>query len=134
MLRRWGVRRTLLVAIVAVILVGLGVGAFQPWTANHFQYALPGPRGLPFRITRGDRSYRAPGMCAGADWCADPSQGVSQCMTPAQLRRVNWWPVVQVGTMVTLAGPWYPIMEAGGFVFVKLRSDCYIVYVLEGGP
>lgn len=136
MLRNRRARWALMAGIIALALAGLSVGAFQPWTANHFGYALPGPRGLPSRIHHGSRDYHASGMCAGADWCQDDPS--STCLSSAQARQTGWWPLQQVGTLYTLAGPWYPITAIDGapgtLLFVRLNDDCYIVYELEGGP
>lgn len=130
--------RWALSAIVVLALLGLGAAAFQPWTANHFGYALPGPRGLPFRIHYGGRDFGTPGMCAGADWCQTPIMGDSNCRTPATIMSKGWWPLDQVGTLYTLFGPSYPILgihdATQTLLFVRLNTDCYIVYALEGGP
>lgn len=132
--RRWA----LAAGIVALALVGLGVAAFQPWTANHFSYALPGPRGLPFRIHYGGRDFSTPGMCAGADWCRTPVMGDSNCRSQAEIMGEGWWPLDQVGTMHTLFGPSYPIMSIHNatqmLLFVRLSGGCYIAYAPEGGP
>ena len=138
MLRNRGARWALAAGLVALVLAGLSVAAFQPWTANHFGYALPGPRGLPFRIHYGGRDFGTPGMCAGADLCRTATTGESNCRTQAALVAEGWWPLDQVGTMYTLFGPSYPILGIHNatqmLLFVHLYSDCYIVYSLEGGP
>lgn len=138
MLGKRGMRGALAAGIVVVVLAGLGVAAFQPWTANHFGYALPGPRGLPFRIHYGGRDFGTPGMCAGAGWCQTPIMGDSNCRTQAAITSKGWWPLDQVGTMYTLFGPSYPILGIHNatqlLLFVRLNAGCYIIYSLEGGP
>jgi hypothetical protein len=143
MVRRRGARWAIAGGIVALALVGLGVAAFQPWTANHFGYGLPGPRGLPYRIAYGGRDFSNPGMCAGADWCQHPTPpNAGNCRTQADLMGAGWWPLHQVGTVSTLVGPPYPYYSIGSsgaspgglLLFVRLTSDCYIGYALEGGP
>ncbi|MGH2516973.1 MAG: hypothetical protein ACRDHP_15075 [Ktedonobacterales bacterium] len=133
--RRW--RRLLVIEGIVTLLVAAGIVAFNPWTANHFGYALPGADGLPSRIHYGGRDYSAPGYCAGADWC----QGQPRtCWSAATMRSYHYWPLAQVGQILALFGRPYPIMNSAIFpgltstlVFVPTGS-CYVVYALEGGP
>ncbi len=130
--------------IVVVCVLGLGVVAFQPWTANHFGYALPGHDGLPYRISHGERSYATRQVCAGADWCRQYQSTYDvvppRCMTQADLSRMNMWPLTQTGWVPALLGPWYPIMTPAppygmsSVLIVPDGSDCYVVYSIEGGP
>ena len=68
-MRRWS--RYSARVIGALLAVGGLAGvllliALQPWTANHFGYALPGPRGLPYRLSYAGRDYSNAQTCAGA--------------------------------------------------------------------
>lgn len=56
-------------AIIALVMVPALAALLQPAMANHFGYALPGPRGQPYRLTYAGRSYANPCTCAGAGWC-----------------------------------------------------------------
>jgi hypothetical protein len=139
---RW-VRLGLALGILAVILGGLLWGAFQPWTANHFGYALPGKDGLPTYIFAQGRRYHSLQVCAGADWCQRDreQQGIPRCYTAADLQdRFHEWPLAQVDTMFTLFGAPQPILQrnAGdeGLTTPYIMADgpdCYVTYSLEGG-
>jgi hypothetical protein len=135
MLQRWWYLFALEAFLVVIAVAG--VVALNPWTANHFGYALLGTDGLPFRVHYGGRDYANPGYCAGADWC----QGQRRtCWSQAKLQSVSLWPLAEVGQIPALFGRSYPIMNAAipaGFtptlIFVPIGS-CYVVYALEGGP
>jgi hypothetical protein len=126
--------------IVAALLVAAGVwGAFQPWTANHFGYALPGKDGLPAYIYTSDRRYMSVQVCAGADWCQRERLQllIPRCYTQADLQALRLWPLVQVRTMLTLFGAPQPIYAAPNDTFGFVMADgpnCYVTYTLEGGP
>lgn len=127
---RWG----LWIALASAILAALGWALFQPWSANHFGYALPGKDRLPYRITYQGRSYSNPYECAGDTWC-NPTDKI--CSTKQQLIEQNVWPLKQVGTIPTLFGKSYPILappNAETFILVLDHDDCYLIYSLEGGP
>jgi hypothetical protein len=135
--RRWAVA---LGAAVVLALVALGVAAFQPWTANHFGYALPGPHGLPYRVHVLGRNYENLSQCAGAGWCAGVAPE-STCWSRAKLSQEGMWPLAQVGTIVTLFGQSRPVLSppipagmTSTLMFVPHTGDCYLVFVLEGGP
>jgi hypothetical protein len=111
----------------------------QPQVANHFGYALPGPRGLPYRLTYAGRYYANPQTCAGAGWCGDIE--TPQCTTSAWLRSYGYWPLQRVGTVVTLFGPFYPMLRSPTppgmttmALYIPISRDCYLAYSLEGGP
>lgn len=130
-------RRALLLAALVLLVILAGAVAFNPWTANHFGYALPGAEGLPFRIHYAGRDYSTPGYCAGADWCKGQQR---TCWTQEKLRAVSMWPLAEVSQVPALFARSYPIMSstisAGmthTLVFVPVGS-CYVVYELEGGP
>ncbi|HEX9069303.1 MAG TPA: hypothetical protein VF807_11085, partial [Ktedonobacterales bacterium] len=116
--------------------------AWQPWTANHFGYAVPGRDGLPTYVFENGRRYHTSQVCANADWCArDRSQqGIPRCDTQADLAARHEWPLTPADHMFTLfgapqtiyIGPWgrglpAPFIMADG-------PDCYVMYSLEGGP
>jgi hypothetical protein len=138
-------RRTVIIAVCALILVLAGTiwGALQPWSANHFGYALPGNDGLPAYIFANGRRYATLQVCAGADWCGQQraQQGIPRCYTQADLReQLRLWPLANVAEMFTLFGPPHPILAPAGdhgltvpFV-VADGADCYVIYGLEGGP
>ncbi|HEX6819939.1 MAG TPA: hypothetical protein VF120_16305 [Ktedonobacterales bacterium] len=134
-LRRWW--RLFVIEAIVVLVAVAGIVAFNPWTANHFGYALPGADGLPWRIHYGGRDYSANGYCAGADWCVGQPR---TCWSQAKLMSVNIWPLYEVGQIPVLFGHPYPIMNAAipaglttVLLFVPVGS-CYVVYALEGGP
>lgn len=130
--------RWILVSVSVVALAGIAVAvAFNPWTANHFGYALPGADGLPFRIHYNGRDYSSPGYCAGADWCRGQQR---TCWSEEKLRVVNMWPLATVGQVPALFARQYPILSpavpAGTtttLIFIPTGS-CYEVFALEGGP
>jgi hypothetical protein len=135
--------RWLLVAagLVAVVLLGAGVIAFQPRTANHFGYALPGTEGLPFRISYQGRYYVNLLTCAGASWCQGGTGARSLCVTKDELINDNRWPLTQVGSIPTLFGAGHPILVDPAYsgltqveVFVVNGSNCYVAYQLAGRP
>jgi hypothetical protein len=139
---RW-VRLGLALGILAVIVGGLMWGAFQPSTANHFGYALPGKDGLPTYIFARGRRYHSEQVCAGADWCASDreQQGIPRCYTQADLAgRLRAWPLVKFGDMFTLFGAAQAIFVPPGesgltMPFIMADGpDCYVTYSLEGGP
>ena len=55
-----------------IIIIVLGLWLRLPWLANHFGFALPGPGGLPYRISYAGRAYANTATCAHADWCQIP--------------------------------------------------------------
>lgn len=129
-------RALVLVALVSLVILA-GAVAFNPWTANHFGYALPGADGLPFRIHYNGRDYASTGYCAGADWCKGQQR---TCWTQERLMSVQMWPLAEVGQIPALFARPYPIMSSAipagmthTLVFVPAGS-CYVVYALEGGP
>ncbi|HEY7348519.1 MAG TPA: hypothetical protein VH599_09420 [Ktedonobacterales bacterium] len=123
------------IGLVGVILAALGWGAFQPWAANHFGYALPGPDRLPNRISYNGRYYGNPNECAGDTWC-QPSD--KSCATKQQLVELRLWPLKQVGVIPTLFGPPHPIFappDSGQtFLLVLDDANCYLIYGLMDGP
>jgi hypothetical protein len=136
-----GRRAALVIGAVALVLGGLVWGAFQPWTANHFMYALPGDDGLPSYIFEQGRRYHAVQVCAGADWCEQDrlQLGPPRCWRQSDLPRLSAWPLVKVGTMFTLFGAPRDIMSMAvrylttPYVIAD-GPDCYVLYGLEGGP
>ena len=127
----------ILIVVVLLLLAGLAWIAFQPWTANHFGYALPGQDRLPYRISYAGRDYSNLHECAGADWCQPASK---QCSSQQELIDQRRWPLAQVGSVPTLFGSSHPIWASsfGGQtvmeIYVLDRADCYLTYTIEGGP
>jgi hypothetical protein len=139
-------RRVLLglaAGILTLVLGGLIWGAFQPWTANHFGYALPGQGGLPSYIHARGRRYLSEQVCAGADWCSSDRAkfGLPRCYTQADLERFHILPLAMYGDMFTLFGAPQPIYVHTGDTLTVTAPfimadgpDCYVMYDLEGGP
>lgn len=135
--------RAWLIALAAalILLVGLGVVAFQPWSANHFNYALPGSGGLPYRISYNGRDYANNGMCAHATWCRNAPAAETACRSRQQLVDQNQWPLTQVSSIPTLFGPSHAVFAPpvpAGLTLMQLYAveadGCYISYTIEGGP
>ena len=134
---RWAIA---LGGAAVLVLVGLGMAAFQPRVANAFGYGLPGPHGLPHRVHVLGRDYQNASQCAGASWCAGVAPA-STCWSRAKLTSVGMWPLTQVGSIFTLLGPTHPVLAppipagmTSTLMFVPGNGDCYLVFALEGGP
>jgi hypothetical protein len=133
----WRARLGILFGVALVLLAGLAWGAFQPWTANHFGYALPGQDRLPYRISYAGRDYSNLHECAGADWCQPAS---NHCFLWQQVVDQSIGPLAQVGSVPTLFGSSDPIFapSTGGLTVMELyileRVGCYLIYTIEGGP
>lgn len=135
--------------VAPLILTGAIWTALQPWTANHFGYALPGKDGLPDRITYEGTPYFNRDLCAGASYCHPAS---AQRWTKADLDQRGIWPLKQVGSVFTLFGPAHPLLEpvddpsmAGEgtpyvsdlrpfLLFIPDDATAYFVYQRPGGP
>ena len=135
--------RRLVFVLVALLIVVAGVWvAFQPRVANHFSYALPGRDGLPTYIYAHGRRYQSLQVCAGDDWCERDrlQQLIPRCYTQADLQAMHMWPLAQVSSMLTLFGGPQPILSPqgeSGVMQAFVMSDgpnCYVNFVLEGGP
>jgi hypothetical protein len=116
-----------------VFLVGLAL----PRLANHYNFALPGANGLPYRVSFNNRTYINPSVCAGADWCKNEKP---VCLTREYLADSNQWPLKPVGEVPTLFGPAHSIMLPASYsnlaitgIFILYAADCYLAYGLEGG-
>ena len=136
-----GRRAALFTGIVLIVLGGLVLGALQPWTANHFMYALPGDDGLPSYIFEHGRLYQSIQVCAGADWCEQDrlQQDIPRCWRRSDLPRLNAWPLVKVGSMFTLFGAPRDIMSMATRYLttpyvIADGPDCFALYGLEGSP
>lgn len=116
-----------------------------PQLANHFGFALPGLKGLPYRVVYAGRAYSNTSTCAYADWCQSPSQDFSPdplCQKKEDIQRQGDWPLAQVGIVFTFIGLPYPLMmpqadvsrKISFGVYIGYSSDCYVPYTLEGGP
>ncbi|MFI9452555.1 hypothetical protein [Amycolatopsis sp. NPDC052450] len=143
-------RRGAMMSVPVLVLLGaLGGVAFIPKVANHFGYALPGAKGLPYRIHYNGRDYRSDVTCAGARWCEDertPEQRVKPyCVTQTALDRArgnSGTELAKVDDVFTLFGPARSVFTAGALppgetvttVIVEASVDCYLTYALMGGP
>lgn len=134
---------------VPVVLAALGGATFLPKVADRFGYALPGERGLPYRIHHNDRDYRNTLTCAGARWCEDGKTAEQRarpyCRPLSELRLGRDGhdaELVKVDEVFTLFGPSHPVFVTGvvppgttvTVVVVEASTDCYLVYKLMGGP
>lgn len=144
--------RTIVLTVLAVGtgLIG-GLIAFQPWTANHFGYALPLSRGLPCRVGVLGRHYDNNDQCRGMNvsawerWYAKQHHlnlaAGGSCISPAELRREGNWPLRTVAGISTLFGSSHGVMTAARVprgmtptvLFVQ-DGSCYRPYSLSGGP
>ncbi len=113
-----------------------------PWLANHFGFALPGDGGLPYRISYGGRDYANLYTCARAGWCPNTATG-SLCRNKEKVQQLDTWPLIQVGSVPTMIGSSYSLMVSQSSisskqtimaVYVEYKTDCYILYGIEGGP
>ncbi|WP_340688696.1 hypothetical protein LCL61_28280 [Amycolatopsis coloradensis] len=134
---------------VLLMLVVLGGAAFNSKVANHVGYALPGERGLPYRIHYNGRDYRSDVTCAAARWCEDdrnPEQRARPyCASRAELdlaKGHSGTRLVKIDEVFTLFGPSHPIFTAGALpsgetataVIVETAADCYLTYAPMGSP
>lgn len=139
MRRRW---RWWIAALVILALGGLAWGATQPWTADHFGYALAGRDGLPTYVFINGRRFHSSQVCAGAGWCqADAaSQGIPRCYSQADLSRFRAWPLERFGAMFTVIGVPHDLLRPVGRadptapIIIADGPSCYVMYELEGGP
>ena len=122
---------------VVVVLLAAGGFAFLPWTANHFGYALPGERGLPYRIHHAGRDYHSSATCAGAGWC---DNAPSPCVPLARFGG-DETSLTQVGEVSTLFGAPHAVFTARPVpegtpvrVLVQAGPGCFVGYALMGGP
>jgi len=139
------------ITLAAVTITGTLWVIDQPTVANHFGYALSGEKGLPYRLRYGQHSYISPMTCAGANWCEvekTPKERASPYCTPGTLVRQEikgsgLGPLVRAGHVTTLFGSPHEIYVIGnlspGQTTVDLyvesaRNDCYVDYILSGGP
>ena len=128
------------VALGLMLLLGflVGVLTFLPRLANHFGFALPIEHGLPYRVFYHDRAYSSnDNMCAGSGWC-NPQLS---CSSFSELKEKGYGPLSQIGTVHTLFGPVHPIVSGQmiqslppAIIWVSYSKDCYLAYVLMGGP
>ncbi len=129
------VRLSLWIGLAGVLVAALTWGALQPWAANYFGYALPGPDRLPHRISYGGRYYENPNQCAGDTWC-QPSD--TYCISTRQLKEQHLWPLRQVGSVPTLFGEAHPILappnNERSFLLVLAEDNCYLAYTITTGP
>src|SRR5882762_9691692 len=87
-----------------------------PWVANHFSFALPRQKGLPYRISYNGRDYDTIASCAYAHWCERENlvykrnRDKELCMKVSDIKQSKEWTLTQVSTLWTLAGSSHPIM------------------------
>ncbi|MFI0802340.1 hypothetical protein [Amycolatopsis lurida] len=143
-------RRVVILSIAVLVVLGALCGAaFIPKVANHFGYALPGEKGLPYQVKYNGRDYRSHMTCAGAQWCEDektPEQRTRPYCTPRAglgLEKGNGGTgMVKVDDVFTMFGPSHPVFTVGALpqggtvtgVVVEASKDCYLTYDLVGGP
>jgi len=148
--RRRDRRRVVMASIAVLVVLGALCGAvFTPKVANHFGYALPGERGLPYQVHYNGRDYRTTLTCAGAQWCEDdktPEQRMAPYCTPGvELglgEGIDDTGLVKVDDVFTLFGPARPVFTIGvvpqektvATLVVGAADDCYLTYALAGGP
>jgi hypothetical protein len=118
-----------------------------PMMANQFGYALPGEKGLPYRISHNNRDYHSAMTCAGASWCRTGQTAQEKAKgfcTPGDairkdLSRRNRQ-LTRTGEVYTLFGPAREIFAGSNSVlpltlYVEAeQNDCYVEYGLMGGP
>lgn len=125
---------TLVLALVALFVVfGL------PLLANWNGFALPGERGLPYRIRINGQEYDNPSTCARRSWCGDKPNYVPM----EEITRRGHTPLVRVGSVSTLFGPEHAIFiptnppdilgQSGWIVYVQ-DGDRYLAFFRGGGP
>lgn len=142
-------RRIIIATITSGLVFGMAlITVFQPWTANHFGYALPGKGKLPYRVHTENRSYDNVWMCAGADWCVTHSgpgycttgdicqRPANLCTDQSTLQQRHELPLQRIGTIWTMFGPPHSMFAGNhdGSIFVEDTPGCYIPYSLNGGP
>ncbi|WP_235096789.1 hypothetical protein [Amycolatopsis decaplanina] len=143
-------RRVVMVSIAVLVVLGTLCGAtFIPKVANHFGYALPGERGLPYKVHYNGRDYRNDLTCARARWCEDgrtPELRPRAYCTPRAGLNLGGGNsdtgLVKVDEVFTMFGPSHPVFTAGLVprgetatnVIVEASDDCYLTYDLMGGP
>jgi hypothetical protein len=138
--------------LLCLIIIGLPWSKALPWLANHYQFALPGVKGLPYEITTNGWSYQNLATCANAEWC-EVNQNAAYysdypvCMREADLKQAKRWPLVQIATLWTLGQSPQPILvdekfskpDAGhilgqGAIYVHRNDGCYTQYTMTSGP
>ena len=150
--KRGLVKKVLLISILLLLLViGFIWYSLLPWMANHYGFALPGEKGLPYWVMYNGRGYFNSITCANANWCEEDQKNYPNqlCMKESEIRQYGDWPLVQVSSVQTLLGDPYPVMADnyilrkpvrygepvyGMAVYVSRGNGCYIQYQLSGGP
>jgi hypothetical protein len=109
-------KKTLLITLLPFLLVlYLFWSKGLPWLANHYHFALSGENGLPYEISYRGWSYQNLATCANADWCeVNQNSGYYKdypvCMTEADIKKANQWPLVKIASMWTLGESPQPIL------------------------
>jgi len=123
------ISRVLALSVVVGVLLWISQ---SPQMANHFGYALPGPRGLPSRLSYDGRSFANQFTCAGAEWCH--ADGPPSCTPTVQTLQPAGFVVTLFGLPYTLFRSPTPRGMTTISLYVSLAHDCYVSYTLEGGP
>ncbi|HUZ03054.1 MAG TPA: hypothetical protein VMU89_22140 [Thermomicrobiaceae bacterium] len=129
-------------ALIALLAAAAWVrAAALPELANHYEFALPGSAGLPFRVSYAGRHYENTATCAGAGWCRQARANRQTCWSAGELSALGRLPAPRADSIPTLLGASHALLAdpvADGRVptgvVVTNGDDCYVPYTLEGGP
>ena len=114
---------------------------FLPRLVWKLGYALPGRGGTPCIILYAGRDYFSPPECQRDFFYGEKLT----CKSKMNLIDKGWWPLVQVGSIPTLLGAPRPLLvdvrsrirnrnDTLTLLFMLVDTDCYVTYVLSGGP
>src|SRR5262249_53313248 len=96
--------------LMAGVPAAIATGLILPRVANNLGFALPGPHGLPSRLSYRGHYYYNLSSCAYAGWC-DDGKGPT-CHAPARLQHDGNWPLQRIGVVPTLLDPPRPLLIA----------------------
>src|SRR5438876_9783729 len=94
----------LLLIITIVITISFTWLVLLPWMANHYSFALPGEKGLPYWVMYNGRRYFNSITCANAAWCEKAQETYPNqfCMTESEIRQQGDWPLVEISYVQTV--------------------------------